>query len=166
MWGYPTTTEDINNVFARFCKGELSLLPWSDSPAASETSFISKPLARMNELGFLTINSQPVVDGVKSNHPVHGWGPKNGYVYQKVTRQNAPNDDVQVADTALSGIPRVLRFARSDREAPEILRQAGRHYVLRCQAMRGAAHERNNRVADRCHLGRLPWKGSASAYYR
>ena len=38
----------------------------------------------MNERGFLTINSQPAVDGVKSNDPVHGWGPKNGYVYQKV----------------------------------------------------------------------------------
>jgi methylenetetrahydrofolate reductase (NADPH) len=31
----------------------------------------------------LTINSQPAVNGEKSSHPVHGWGPKNGYVYQK-----------------------------------------------------------------------------------
>lgn len=60
------------------------MLPWAEGPAAKETSFISEPLARINELGFLTINSQPVVDGVKSSHPVHGWGPRNGYVYQKV----------------------------------------------------------------------------------
>ena len=37
----------------------------------------------MNEMGFLTINSQPAVDGAPSNDKVHGWGPSNGYVYQK-----------------------------------------------------------------------------------
>lgn len=37
----------------------------------------------MNKRGFLTINSQPAVNGVKSSHPVYGWGPANGYVYQK-----------------------------------------------------------------------------------
>jgi hypothetical protein len=38
----------------------------------------------MNELGFLTINSQPAVNGARSDHKVFGWGPSNGYVYQKV----------------------------------------------------------------------------------
>ncbi len=38
----------------------------------------------MNELGYLTINSQPAVDGAPSDDPTYGWGPKNGYVYQKV----------------------------------------------------------------------------------
>lgn len=38
----------------------------------------------MNELGYLTINSQPAVDGVRSDDKVHGWGPAGGYVYQKV----------------------------------------------------------------------------------
>ncbi|CAD6959406.1 unnamed protein product [Tilletia caries] len=33
--------------------------------------------------GFLTINSQPAVDGAPSDDKVHGWGPSNGYVYQK-----------------------------------------------------------------------------------
>jgi methylenetetrahydrofolate reductase (NADPH) len=37
----------------------------------------------MNRLGFLTINSQPAVNGAKSDHKVFGWGPSNGYVYQK-----------------------------------------------------------------------------------
>lgn len=37
----------------------------------------------MNQLGFLTINSQPAVDGARSDDSTHGWGPKNGYVYQK-----------------------------------------------------------------------------------
>jgi len=39
----------------------------------------------MNELGYLTINSQPAVDGVRSDDKVHGWGPAGGYVYQKVS---------------------------------------------------------------------------------
>jgi methylenetetrahydrofolate reductase (NADPH) len=37
----------------------------------------------MNEYGFLTINSQPAVNGAKSEDKVFGWGPRNGYVYQK-----------------------------------------------------------------------------------
>jgi methylenetetrahydrofolate reductase (NADPH) len=31
----------------------------------------------------LTINSQPCVNGAKSSDPVFGWGPKNGFIYQK-----------------------------------------------------------------------------------
>lgn len=77
-------------LFSDFCKGELACLPWSDSAPAKETSFISQQLAKLNEMGYLTINSQPAVDGVKSNDPVHGWGPKNGYVYQKVCQHESP----------------------------------------------------------------------------
>jgi methylenetetrahydrofolate reductase (NADPH) len=64
--------------------GKLVALPWSDQPPAGETSVISKELAKMNELGFLTINSQPAVNGARSDDKVFGWGPSNGYVYQKV----------------------------------------------------------------------------------
>lgn len=59
-------------------------MPWSDQEASSETSVISKQLARINELGFLTINSQPAVNGARSDDKFFGWGPGNGYVYQKV----------------------------------------------------------------------------------
>ena len=31
----------------------------------------------------LTINSQPMVNAVKSDDPVFGWGPANGYIYQR-----------------------------------------------------------------------------------
>ena len=44
---------------------------------------INEPLRALNERGFFTINSQPAVDGARSDDPVHGWGPKHGYVYQK-----------------------------------------------------------------------------------
>jgi methylenetetrahydrofolate reductase (NADPH) len=83
LWGHPTTFDDISGLFARFCRGELTKLPWSSQPPASETSVITPQLAKMNEKGYLTINSQPAVDGVRSDDKVHGWGPAGGYVYQK-----------------------------------------------------------------------------------
>ncbi|KAM0749328.1 methylenetetrahydrofolate reductase [Meredithblackwellia eburnea MCA 4105] len=83
LWGNPTTLKEISALFAKFCRGDLKSLPWSDQPRAKETSTISEPLARINEAGFLTINSQPRVDGEPSNHPAYGWGPRLGYVYQK-----------------------------------------------------------------------------------
>ena len=83
LWGHPTTFDDIPGLFARFCRGELTKLPWSSQPPASETSVITPQLAKMNEKGYLTINSQPAVDGVRSDDKVHGWGPAGGYVYQK-----------------------------------------------------------------------------------
>lgn len=83
LWGSPTTIQDLQSLFARFCTGELACLPWSDAPLAKETSVINEPLRALNERGFFTINSQPAVDGARSDDPVHGWGPKHGYVYQK-----------------------------------------------------------------------------------
>lgn len=84
LWGHPTAFSDVTALFAKFCRGELKALPWSDLPASSETSAISTQLAQINELGFLTINSQPAVNGARSNDMQFGWGPANGFVYQKV----------------------------------------------------------------------------------
>lgn len=83
LWDHPTTFADIKSLFSRFCIGGLSALPWSDQAPATETSVIATQLARMNEYGFLTINSQPAVDGARSDDKIFGWGPSNGYVYQK-----------------------------------------------------------------------------------
>ncbi|BGO95523.1 methylenetetrahydrofolate reductase (NAD(P)H) met13 [Rhodotorula toruloides] len=83
LWGKPHSLGDIAALFARFCRGDLKSLPWSDQPAAKETTRIAEQLARINELGFLTINSQPRVDGAPSEDPAVGWGPIRGYVYQK-----------------------------------------------------------------------------------
>ncbi|KAI0630863.1 methylenetetrahydrofolate reduct [Trametes polyzona] len=83
LWDTPTTIEQIRTLFSRFCLGQLEALPWSDSAPSSETSVIAPQLAKLNELGFLTINSQPAVDGARSDDRIHGWGPANGYVYQK-----------------------------------------------------------------------------------
>lgn len=83
LWGTPTSIDDVRRLFARFCAGELRALPWSEAPVAKETHTIDRLLIALNERGFLTINSQPAVDGARSDDPVHGWGPPTGYVYQK-----------------------------------------------------------------------------------
>lgn len=40
-------------------------------------------LVLMNQNKLLTLNSQPQVNGAKSTDEKFGWGPANGYVYQK-----------------------------------------------------------------------------------
>ena len=84
MWGKPSKFEDIFNLFAQYCKNELAALPWSDQPLLSESEVIRDYLADINSRGILTINSQPAVDGALSSDKIYGWGPKNGFVYQKV----------------------------------------------------------------------------------
>lgn len=83
MWNHPESIAEICELFVKYCRNELDTLPWSDSPLHSESDVIRERLTQVNRNGFLTINSQPAVDGVSSLHPVHGWGPKNGFVYQK-----------------------------------------------------------------------------------
>lgn len=83
LWGQPRSLRDIANIFIRFLKHELESLPWSESPISNEADSIKTELLDLNHRGFLTINSQPSVNGVKSSDPVYGWGPHGGYVYQK-----------------------------------------------------------------------------------
>lgn len=83
LWGKPETLRDVANLFIRYLEGKLKTLPWSESPITSEALAIQSELVDLNRRGFLTITSQPSVNGVKSNHPIHGWGPQGGYVYQK-----------------------------------------------------------------------------------
>jgi len=83
LWGRPVCIKDIADVFVRYMKGKLNSLPWSEAPISREADTIQDDLVDLNRRGFFTINSQPAVDGAKSSHPVYGWGPRNGYVYQK-----------------------------------------------------------------------------------
>ena len=83
LWGQPRSLRDVANIFVRFLKNEIQSLPWSESPISNEADSIKTELLDLNSRGFLTINSQPSVNGVKSSHPVYGWGPHGGYVYQK-----------------------------------------------------------------------------------
>eukprot|EP00596_Hydrurales_sp_CCMP1899_P010089 CAMPEP_0119050284 /NCGR_PEP_ID=MMETSP1177-20130426/68963_1 /TAXON_ID=2985 /ORGANISM="Ochromonas sp, Strain CCMP1899" /LENGTH=583 /DNA_ID=CAMNT_0007028485 /DNA_START=192 /DNA_END=1940 /DNA_ORIENTATION=+ len=84
MWGEaPINHDDIYDVFARYVEGLIPILPWCESPLQPETSVISRLIANMNRKGFITINSQPSVNGEKSDHPLYGWGGPGGRVYQK-----------------------------------------------------------------------------------
>ncbi|EME79718.1 uncharacterized protein MYCFIDRAFT_81197 [Pseudocercospora fijiensis CIRAD86] len=83
IWGEPKTIKDIVNLFVGYMRGKVESLPWSEAPINEEANTLVNDLVALNSRGLLTINSQPAVDGVKSSHPVYGWGPRNGYVYQK-----------------------------------------------------------------------------------
>jgi len=79
----PKTYQDVFEVFAKYVEGMVPHLPWCESPLQPESFTIQKELAALNRAGFLTINSQPPVNGVPSTHKTFGWGGTGGYVYQK-----------------------------------------------------------------------------------
>jgi len=79
----PSSVRDIYEVFANYIEGKVSRLPWCENPIQLETVPIKECLKRMNLYGFLTINSQPRVNGARSSDPAVGWGESNGFVYQK-----------------------------------------------------------------------------------
>ncbi|KAL2373702.1 methylenetetrahydrofolate reductase (NADPH), variant 2 [Blastomyces gilchristii SLH14081] len=83
LWGEPKSLKELSEIFIRFLNGSLDRLPWSEGAVTEETEIIKSDLLDLNRKGFLTINSQPAIDGMPSSHPIYGWGPKNGYVYQK-----------------------------------------------------------------------------------
>ena len=66
-------------MFVSYCKGVVSILPWSDIEGLHlESREISEQLVLLNKAGYLTINSQPRLNGVKSNHAAFGWGSPDG----------------------------------------------------------------------------------------
>ncbi|GLT66065.1 hypothetical protein SLA2020_384580 [Shorea laevis] len=76
--------EDIQEKFKQFCLGKLRSSPWSELDGLQpETKIINEQLEKINLKGFLTINSQPAVNGERSDSPSVGWGGPGGYVYQK-----------------------------------------------------------------------------------
>eukprot|EP00746_Dinoflagellata_sp_MGD_P159975 gnl/MRDRNA2_/MRDRNA2_86794_c0_seq10.p1 gnl/MRDRNA2_/MRDRNA2_86794_c0~~gnl/MRDRNA2_/MRDRNA2_86794_c0_seq10.p1 ORF type:complete len:597 (+),score=132.07 gnl/MRDRNA2_/MRDRNA2_86794_c0_seq10:90-1880(+) len=84
MWGEcPKATSDVNKVFSSFVKNDVKKLPWCADAPAKETNFIAKQLIKLNDLGLLTVNSQPRVNASLSTDPYVGWGPAGGFIYQK-----------------------------------------------------------------------------------
>ncbi|CAK9857167.1 unnamed protein product, partial [Sphagnum jensenii] len=84
-WAVPlASVEAVNEKFAKYCAGELSTKPWLELEGLQpETVHINEKLVKINNQGFLTINSQPAVNGEKLDSPSIGWGGPGGYVYQK-----------------------------------------------------------------------------------
>lgn len=79
----PKTPKDIYEVFACYVEGRIPHIPWCETSLQPESFLIQPQLARLNRSGFLTINSQPSVNGVPSSHKTFGWGGPGGYIYQK-----------------------------------------------------------------------------------
>ena len=79
----PSKPSDIHEIFARYIEGKVPHLPWCESSLQPESFTIQSELAELNRRGFLTINSQPAVNGVPSDNSQFGWGGPGGYVYQK-----------------------------------------------------------------------------------
>ncbi|RDA86606.1 hypothetical protein CP532_5971 [Ophiocordyceps camponoti-leonardi (nom. inval.)] len=83
LWGHPTTAEDINRIFVRHVRGELAAIPWSEEGLMEESSTIRDRLVELNNKGWWTVASQPAANGAPSNDATLGWGPPNGFVFQK-----------------------------------------------------------------------------------
>ncbi|KAK5993244.1 Methylenetetrahydrofolate reductase 2 [Cladobotryum mycophilum] len=83
LWGYPKARSDINDIFIRHIKGELSAIPWSEEELMAESSIIKPKLLELNTKGWWTVASQPAVNGAPSTHATFGWGPQSGFVFQK-----------------------------------------------------------------------------------
>ncbi|KIZ07768.1 5,10-methylenetetrahydrofolate reductase [Monoraphidium neglectum] len=84
-WGAALPSlEAVTDVFVRYCQGDAKVLPWAEmEDLHPETGPIKEGLVALNQAGYLTINSQPRVNGAPSNDATFGWGRKGGYVYQK-----------------------------------------------------------------------------------
>ncbi|KAG5655747.1 hypothetical protein KAF25_008866 [Fusarium avenaceum] len=83
LWGHPKTRQDINDLFVKHIQGELSAIPWSEEELLAESSTIKPHLLQLNSKGWWTVASQPAVNGLRSNDGTFGWGPPNGFVFQK-----------------------------------------------------------------------------------
>jgi methylenetetrahydrofolate reductase (NADPH) len=90
IWKRPTSPADISTLFTRYVKGDLPAIPWSEDPLAPETVTIQKYLIALNESGRWTVGSQPAVNSIASGDEIFGWGPKGGYIFQKVPHLVCP----------------------------------------------------------------------------
>lgn len=83
LWGTPTSEKDVWVVFEGFVEGTVKQLPWCEQALSRESGVIRENLSWINAHGFLTINSQPRVNGLPSTDPAVGWGGEDGFVFQK-----------------------------------------------------------------------------------
>ncbi|KAM9890548.1 hypothetical protein OXX80_001914 [Metschnikowia pulcherrima] len=82
-WGTPENTNDISKLFMEYLSGKINVLPWVDTEISSETALIQEELFELNQRGWFTLASQPAVNACPSTDKILGWGPSNGYLFQK-----------------------------------------------------------------------------------
>lgn len=83
LWGYPTKKQDISKLFINYLLSKLNCLPWSEMGLNPETALIQEELISLNEKYYFTVASQPAVNCTSSGDKILGWGPANGFIYQK-----------------------------------------------------------------------------------
>lgn len=83
LWGYPQSRKDITKLFVNYLTKTVDCLPWSELSLNAETALIQEELIELNEKFYFTIASQPAVNCATSKDKIIGWGPPNGYIYQK-----------------------------------------------------------------------------------
>jgi methylenetetrahydrofolate reductase (NADPH) len=83
LWGYPTTKKDIGKIFVNYLLKKVDCLPWSELSLSPETALIQEELINLNENCYFTVASQPAVNCTSSKDKILGWGPSNGFIYQK-----------------------------------------------------------------------------------
>ncbi|KZF20315.1 methylenetetrahydrofolate reductase 2 [Xylona heveae TC161] len=112
LWGYPVTRDDISQIFSRHITGELDAIPWSEEALSEETQTIRNELLKLHQKGWWTVASQPAVDGVRSDHKDFGWGPRNGFVFQKAFVEIfLPSADWAKLQKKISALDEVSYFA-------------------------------------------------------
>lgn len=127
-WGEsPVSEDEIHEVFAQYIEEKVSCLPWCEKGLHLETGTMRDRLARINRQGFMTINSQPKVNGAESSDKNFGWGPPDGYVYQKAyieffcspAHLDALEEAIQENKTAFKSLVYNAVNARGDIRASE-----------------------------------------------
>jgi methylenetetrahydrofolate reductase (NADPH) len=83
LWGHPEKLEDVSELFVKHLQGELTAIPWSEEEFNAETGTITQQLLQLNSKGWWTVASQPAVNGLRSSDTTFGWGPQQGFVFQK-----------------------------------------------------------------------------------
>ncbi|KAL5529588.1 hypothetical protein ACEPAG_5573 [Sanghuangporus baumii] len=83
QWGSPKDTSDLTDLFLAHLHSKVTSTPFSPYPLSPESQLILPYLERLTRRGWWTLFSQPAIDGVKSDDEIHGWGPPDGYVFQK-----------------------------------------------------------------------------------
>ncbi|KAF2094445.1 methylenetetrahydrofolate reduct [Rhizodiscina lignyota] len=112
LWAYPKSRDDISDIFKRYIMGELDAIPWSEEGLNAETGTITQELRKLNAKGWWSVASQPAVNGLKSTDKVFGWGPKNGFVFQKpFVEFFLPSSDWKTLQQKLDELEEVTYFA-------------------------------------------------------
>jgi methylenetetrahydrofolate reductase (NADPH) len=86
IWGETLSSlTDVNKVFINYIEGKINKLPWcEESELDLEINQVKEILLELNSHSIFTINSQPAVNGKPSSDAEVGWGPQDGYVYQRM----------------------------------------------------------------------------------